>query len=59
MRLDPGTRLANYEILSLLGAGGMGQVYKALDLKLERHVAIKILGGPVDGKIQACVITAR
>jgi Flp pilus assembly protein TadD/TolB-like protein len=49
MRLDPGTRLGSYEIVSLLGAGGMGQVYKALDLKLERHVAIKILAGSLDG----------
>src|SRR5580765_2298900 len=48
MHLEPGTRLGNYEILSLLGAGGMGQVYKALDLKLERHVAIKILAGALD-----------
>ena len=48
MNIDPGTRLGNYEILRLLGAGGMGQVYKALDLKLERHVAIKILSGSLD-----------
>src|ERR1017187_7294388 len=52
MPLDPGARLGNYEILSLLGAGGMGQVYKALDLKLERHVAIKILGGKLDGQTE-------
>jgi eukaryotic-like serine/threonine-protein kinase len=52
MRLDPGTRLGSYEIVSLLGAGGMGQVYKALDLKLERHVAIKILAGSLDGQTE-------
>ena len=50
MRLDPGTRLGSYEIVGLLGAGGMGQVYRALDLKLERHVAIKVLAGSLDGQ---------
>ena len=41
--LSVGTRLEHYEILALLGAGGMGQVYRARDLKLKREVAIKIL----------------
>jgi len=52
MPLEPGTRLGNYEILSLLGSGGMGQVYQALDIRLERHVAIKILTGSPDGKTE-------
>ncbi len=43
MPLSAGTRLGPYEVLSALGAGGMGEVYRARDTKLNRHVAIKIL----------------
>ncbi|HJZ97825.1 MAG TPA: protein kinase [Candidatus Solibacter sp.] len=43
MALDPGTRLGPYEIVALLGEGGMGAVYRATDTKLRRHVAIKVL----------------
>jgi len=43
MALAPRTRLGPYEILAPLGAGGMGEVYRARDMRLERTVAIKIL----------------
>ena len=43
MSLAPGTRLGPYELLSLAGAGGMGEVYKATDTRLDRTVAVKIL----------------
>jgi eukaryotic-like serine/threonine-protein kinase len=43
MRLSPETRLGPYEIVSLLGAGGMGEVYRAVDTRLGREVAIKVI----------------
>ena len=47
MSLEPGTKLGPYEIQSRLGAGGMGEVYRARDTRLERSVAIKILNASV------------
>ncbi len=47
MTLSPGSRLGPYEIQSAIGAGGMGEVYKARDTRLDRSVAIKILPSDV------------
>lgn len=43
MPLSPGSRLGSYEVLALIGAGGMGEVYRARDPRLNREVAIKVL----------------
>src|SRR6476659_6098153 len=43
MSLDPGSRLGSYEVIALLGAGGMGAVYRARDARLDRDVAIQVL----------------
>ena len=44
MVLDPGVRLGPYEIVAPVGAGGMGEVYRARDTRLGRTVAIKVIG---------------
>jgi serine/threonine protein kinase len=43
MPLDPGVKLGPYEIVGPLGAGGMGEVYRARDQRLAREVAVKVL----------------
>src|SRR3954471_23511797 len=43
MSLAAGTRLGPYDVISLIGSGGMGEVYKARDTRLDRDVAIKVL----------------
>ena len=43
MTLAPGSCLGPYQVLSAIGAGGMGEVYKARDTRLDRDVAIKVL----------------
>ena len=48
MALASGTKLGPYEIQSAIGAGGMGEVYRARDTRLDRAVAIKILSGAFD-----------
>ena len=47
MALIPGARLGPYEIVALLGVGGMGEVYRATDTNLKRQVAIKVLPASV------------
>ena len=42
MSLQPGTKLGSYEIVSLIGTGGMGEVYRARDTKLGREVAVPV-----------------
>ena len=49
MALTPNTRLGPYEITSQIGAGGMGEVYRARDSKLKRDVALKVLPADVAG----------
>src|SRR5438876_881835 len=48
--MNTGTRLGPYEILSAIGEGGMGQVFKARDTRLDRTVAIKILASNMTGR---------
>src|SRR4026207_2589506 len=43
MTLAPGTRLGRYEVRAHIGAGGMGQIYQAADIALDRTIALKIL----------------
>ncbi len=45
MVLPSGTRLGIYEVVALAGAGGMGEVYRARDTRLNRDVALKVLPG--------------
>ena len=43
MALEIGSRLGHYKVTALIGEGGMGQVYRARDTKLDRDVALKVL----------------
>ena len=53
MSIAPGSRLGPYEIVALLGAGGMGEVYRTRDAKLKREVALKVLPPDVASDHQA------
>jgi serine/threonine protein kinase len=53
MAVTPGTRLGPYEIQSPLGAGGMGEIYRALDTRLQRIVAVKILPSHLSENLEA------
>jgi serine/threonine protein kinase len=46
MAIASGTRVGPYEVVTLIGAGGMGEVYRARDSKLNRDVALKLLPKP-------------
>jgi serine/threonine protein kinase len=47
--LTPGSRIGSYEIAAQIGAGGMGEVYRATDTRLHRDVAIKVLPDALAG----------
>ena len=54
MALSVGERLGHYEIAALIGKGGMGEVYRARDTKLDRDVAIKVLPAAVAREAHTC-----
>jgi serine/threonine protein kinase len=57
--LRPGTRLGSYEIVMLLGTGGMGAVYKARDTRLGRPVALKLLSSTANPNAESRSILER
>ena len=57
MALTPGTRLGVYEVAAWIGEGGMGQVYRARDTKLNRDVALKVLPDSVASDLVGGVAT--
>jgi len=59
MSLAPGTRLGQYDLQSRLGGGGMGEVWKAYDPKLQRTVAIKVLKDQTEDAASRILAEAR
>jgi serine/threonine protein kinase len=59
MAILPGRRLGPYELLSAIGAGGMGEVYKARDTRLDRIVAIKVLSTHLTDRAELCSFYVR
>ena len=59
MPIEPGTRLGPYDLQSRLGGGGMGEVWKAYDPKLQRTVAIKVLKDQTEDAASRILAEAR
>ena len=53
MPIQPGSRIGPYEVVSAIGAGGMGEVYRARDTRLDRTVAIKVLTGALAADVES------
>ena len=59
MNLTKGTKLGPYEIISLIGIGGMGEVYRARDNRLGRDVAVRVLQACVNDSVRSGLRATR